>query len=151
MRSLLTAIIAMMSSVAFPKVARRNADRPGPDLMASSSVARPMRSARGMIAPAAPANTIQDDAPTILAAMAIGAPIRKIKAPFSIRLKGSVVLNRPSFPLPPVMVSGGSLSVGSSSRSWIILSASSSSSASESSRVSLGSSTILPEKVVRPS
>ena len=127
---LLIATMATMSSVAFPKVASRKADRPGPERMASSSVARPISRARGIKALAAPMKIIHDGASTILPKMAMGAPIRKMRAPFSIRLRGRRVLKRPSFPVPPVMLSLGAPLRGSSSRSTTILPASLSSSSS---------------------
>ncbi len=63
---------AMISSGALPKVTLSRPPMPGPDLAASSSVARPIRAAVGMIPSAATAKTSPAVAPAMSSATAIG-------------------------------------------------------------------------------
>ena len=63
---------AMISSGALPKVTLSSPPIPGPDCAASSSVARPISAAVGMIAIAATTKITVAEAPTISSATATG-------------------------------------------------------------------------------
>ena len=63
---------AMISSGALPKVTLSRPPTPGPERAASSSVARPISAAVGMIPSAEAAKTIVAGAPTISSTTAIG-------------------------------------------------------------------------------
>src|SRR3990170_2093371 len=82
---------AMMSSVAFPIVALRSPPIPGPARLLSSSVASPIRFARGMTATPAAANTARS-----------GAPKRRSKIGMGTRAMGSR-----NFHFPATFMSGG--------------------------------------------